>query len=97
MVLLTLAMTATNLNASTLCSQAEGYWHVNSTTSSTVAKVSGTAVPRGNSSTIHNSTRMYNGTFKGTPVPFTGGSGIAKGCEALVIAGVLVGGVAVAL
>lgn len=40
---------------------------------------------------------MHNGTFMGTPARFTGGSGVAKGCGSVVLAGLLVGGMAVAL
>lgn len=84
-------------NAYALCTQAGGYKHINSTGSSTAARVSGTAMPTGNSNTIHNSTTMRNGTFMGTPAPFTGGSRVIKGCGAVVLAGLFVGGMAVAL
>lgn len=94
-ILLTAALTVTNAYA--LCTQAGGYKHINSTGSSTAARVSGTAMPTGNSNTIHNSTTMRNGTFMGTPAPFTGGSRVIKGCGAVVLAGLFVGGMAVAL
>ena len=42
---------------------------------------------------IRNSTRLRNGTFMGTPAPFTGGSGVVNGCGALVLAGLFFGGV----
>ncbi|CAF9932180.1 MAG: hypothetical protein ALECFALPRED_005232 [Alectoria fallacina] len=60
------------------------------------ARVSGTASPIGNGTMTHNITTMHNGTFIGTPAPFTGGTGVAKGCGAVVLTGLLVGGMVVA-
>ena len=88
-------MTVTNAYALSLCSQAGGYRPINSTISSAAARVSGSATPT-NSTTVHNST-MHNGTFRWTPAPFIGGSGVSKGCGAMMLAGLLVGGIAVAL
>ncbi len=88
-------MTVTNAYASSPCAQVGGHRLINSTTFSTAARVSGTATPTGNGTMIHNSTTMYNGTFMGTPSAFR--SGAAKGCGAVVLVGLLFGGMAIAL
>ena len=59
--------------------------------------ISGTATPTGNSSTMSNGTTPYNGTFPGPPVPYTGGTGAIKSCGAVVVAGLLVGGMTIVL
>lgn len=90
-------MTVTDAYALNVCAPVGGFGHNNSTASSTAARVSGTATPSGNVSLMRNSTMMYNGPFNGTPLPFTGGSGVFRGCGMMVLAGLLVGGMAVAL
>ncbi|KAM0798707.1 hypothetical protein BDR22DRAFT_366629 [Usnea florida] len=87
---------ATNTYALNPCSQLGGYGLHNATNSSTTASV-GFAMPTSNGTMIRNSTRWRNGTFMGTPAPFTGGSGVANGCGALVLAGLLFGGILVIL
>ncbi|KAF6235658.1 hypothetical protein HO173_006341 [Letharia columbiana] len=87
----------TNAFALSLCSQVGRYKHINSTTSPTAASVSRTATPTGNGTMIYNSTTMHNGTFMGSPAPFTGGSGVVTACGAVVLAGLLLGGMVVAL
>lgn len=70
----------------------------NSTTSSTTATISGIVTPTVSGAVIYSNTTLYNGTVKGTPTPFvTGGSGVVKGCGAVLLAGLLVVGMAVAL
>lgn len=78
------------------CSQLGSYGLNNATNSSTTASV-GIVMPTSNGTMIRNSTRSRNGTFMGTPAPFTGGSGVANGCGALVLAGLLFGGTLVIL
>ncbi len=75
----------TDAYAVSICAAVGGFGHPNATASSTAAMGSGTAAPTG------------NGTFTGTPVPFTGGSGVVKGRGTVVLVGLLVGGIAVAL
>ena len=71
---------------------------VNSTTSSTSATISGIVTPTVSGAAIYSNTTMYNGTFTGTPTPFvTGGSGVVKGGGAVLLAGLLVVGMAMAL
>lgn len=87
----------TDAYALNVCAPVGGFGHNNTTASSTAARVSGTATPTGNVSLMRNSTMMHNGPFNGTPLPFTGGSGVFRGCGMMVLAGLLVGGMAVAL
>lgn len=87
----------TNAHSISLCAQLGRYRHINSTASSTAARVSGTVTPIGNGTMIHNSTTMHKGTFIGTPAPFTGGAGVVKGCGVVVLTGLWVGGMVVAL
>ena len=88
-------MTVTDAYALSLCAQVGGFGHTNYTTSSTAAKVTGTATPTGNGTMNPISTTVRNGTYMGTPSPFR--SGATKRCGAWVLAGLLAGGVAVAL
>ena len=94
-------MKVTDIYALKICAQVGGFGHNNTTASSTAAssaaRVSGTATPSGNVSLIRNSTIMYNGPFNGTPLAFTGGSGVVKGCGVVVLAGLFLGGMVVAL
>lgn len=80
-----------------LCAQVGGHRHINSTTSSVAARVSGTATSTNNGTMIHTGTTIHNGTFMGVPAPFTGGTGVIESCGAVVLAGLLVGGMAVVL
>lgn len=71
---------------------------VNSTTSSTTTTISGIVTPTVSGAVIYSNTTSHNGTFMGTPTPFvTGGSEVVKGCGAVLLAGLLVVGMAVAL
>ena len=90
------ATTVTNAYAVSVCAPIGGFGHAGATVSSTATGVRGTATPTGNGTVVYNSTTNHNATFKGTPVPFTGGAEIVRGCGVVVLAGLLVGGMAVA-
>ncbi len=87
------AITVTKAYALSVCG---GYKPINSTASASAAMVSMTATPIGGGTVNYNSTAMHNGILMATPVPYTGGSGVVKGCGAVVLAGLLVGVMAVA-
>ena len=90
------AIPVTNAYAVSVCAPVGGFGHASATLSSTATGVSGTATPTGNGTVVYNSTTNHNATFKGTPVPFTGGAEIVRGCGVVILAGLLVGGMAVA-
>lgn len=85
---LIVALTVTNAYAISICAQVGGFGHNNTTVSSTAASISGTAAPTGTTT---------NGTFRGSPVPFTSGSDMVRVCGAVVLAGLSGGGLAIAL
>ena len=89
-------MTVTNAYASSPCAQVGNFRDFNSTTSSTAARISATTTATGNGTNIQNYTTLHNGTFMGSPVPFTGGSGISKRCGAVVLIGQFLVGMVVA-
>ena len=91
------ATTVTNAYAVSVCAPVGGFGHTSATLSSTATGVSGTATPTGNVTVVYNGTTNHSATFKGTPMPFTGGAEVVKGCGMVVLAGLLIGGMAVAL
>ncbi len=87
------AIIVTKVYALSVCG---AYKPINSTASASGPMVSRTATPIGGGTMNYNSTTMHNGILMATPVPYTGGSGVVKGCGAVVLAGLLVGVMAVA-
>ena len=89
--LLTVAMTVTNAYSLKVRAQVEVYRR----SDPTAPTISGAPTPTGGFTGYNDTTKSHMGAR--SPVPFTGGSKAVERCGAMIVIGLLIGGMAVAL
>ena len=90
-------MTVTN--AYSLGVRARAQIEMNKRSNPTAATISGAPTPTGGAFAGYNSTTQDRGSFMAarSPKPFTGGSKAVERCGAMIVVGLLIGGMAVVL